>query len=511
MRLGTCKIFTKTNKIPDYDSLECEKCYFEWEVLLVSDCSSNEIADVFIFVEDDSKLEIQLLANYNILEYNEIVNEIEQKFELNNEIQIDNLKYIVEQHASKNNKTTIKKDSNSLRNNHSKQGISSVRVDSDKLDRLMNLVSELVTTQARLGLFAESQELPELTAISENIQKLTRELRDNAFSIVLIPIETMITRFQRLVRDLSVELGKKVAFVTSGLETELDKTLIENLLDPIMHILRNSMDHGLETPEERIRQGKPLEGKITFKAYHYGANVYIEIADDGKGINKQAILKKAIESKIIHPDQNLTEKEIFELLFKSGLSTATKVTDVSGRGVGMDVVRKKINEIRGEIEIESELGKGTKITIKLPLTLSIIDGLLVKIHNNFYIMPLGAVNKIIVEKHKKLANTYNNTLPLDGKQVVFFNLREEFGLPETEEENEEIIIVNYEDEVVGFTVDNVVGEYQAVLKPLGKYYKNQEIISGATILGDGTVALVIDTNKTIRKFTKQLLKDDRNV
>ena len=234
------------------------------------------------------------------------------------------------------------------------QTISSIRVASDKLDQLMNLVSELVTTQARLSLYAENDGNPELLNIAENVQKLSRQLRDNAFSIVLIPIENMLTRFQRLVRDLSKELKKEVVFEAEGTDTELDKTIIENLTDPLMHILRNSLDHGIEIPQVRIEKGKPAQGKILLKAFYSGANVIIQVFDDGAGIDANIIRTKAIQKGLINPDIPLTKKEILDLIFIPGFSTAANVTDVSGRGVGMDVVKRKIADIRGEVDVESQ-------------------------------------------------------------------------------------------------------------------------------------------------------------
>jgi two-component system chemotaxis sensor kinase CheA len=258
----------------------------------------------------------------------------------------------------------------------------------------MNLVSEMVTTQARLSLYAEQDGRPELLNIAENVQKLSRQLRDNAFSIVLIPIENMLTRFQRLVRDLSKELKKEVVFEAEGIDTELDKTIIENLTDPLMHILRNSLDHGIELPDIRMKLGKPRVGKILLKAFYSGANVIIQIFDDGAGIDPNFIRAKAVNKGLISSEAQLSKREILDLVFIPGFSTASKVTDVSGRGVGMDVVKRKIADIRGEVDLESEVGAGTTLTIKLPLTLSIIDGLLVKIAEVFYVIPLTVIDKI---------------------------------------------------------------------------------------------------------------------
>ena len=245
------------------------------------------------------------------------------------------------------------------------------------------------------------------------------------------------------------------------------------------------------------------------KAFYSGANVIIQVFDDGAGIDANIIRTKAIQKGLINPDIPLTKKEILDLIFIPGFSTAANVTDVSGRGVGMDVVKRKIADIRGEVDVESEINVGTTLTIKLPLTLSIIDGLLVKVDEIFYVIPLSVIDKIYAIEHAKLMKAFNNTIVLDGEQIPFFYLRNEFELSEGQATHEQIIVVRYEDKRVGLALDNVIGEYQAVLKPLGKHYKKQEIISGATILGDGTIALVMDTNKAIKHFAyKTLITED---
>ena len=501
--LGESVAIPHLNKIPELNKLNPQKCYTYWEVFLATSEDINTITDVFIFVEEECTLEIQHLSDHNLLKNDAFVAKTREIRKSGKDIGITELQNFIKT-ISTNTRQLQKKQTNSKTNSKAKENaISSIRVSSDKLDHLMNLVSELVTTQARLSLFAEEEGNPELVMIAENVQKLSRQLRDNAFSIVLIPIENMLTRFQRLVRDLSSELKKEVTFITEGAETELDKTIIENLADPLMHILRNSLDHGIEKASEREKHGKPRQGKIVLKAFYSGASVHIKISDDGAGIDTDRLREKAIHKGLISADIQLSKKELLDLIFIPGFSTTEKITDVSGRGVGMDVVRRKISDIRGEVEVDSTIGAGTTITIKLPLTLSIIDGLLVRITDTHYVIPLSAVDKIFAVEHNKLVNTFNNLVILEEEQVPFYYLREEFGLPENTAETEQVVVVRYEEKRIGLTVDEVVGEYQAVLKPLGKYYKEQEIISGATILGDGTIALVLDTNKAIKQFSKQ--------
>lgn len=504
--LGDCLSVPITKKVPPLDEFDPNKCYTTWEIFLSTESDINAITDVFIFVEDECLLQVNLISEFNIVETPQFLQLVSDLKKNQKEIGLAQLQDFVGTLNTPEVKQQLSKGKEEKLNSITKdQTISSIRVASDKLDQLMNLVSELVTTQARLTLYAENDGNAELMSIAENVQKLSRQLRDNAFGIVLIPIENMLTRFQRLVRDLSKELKKDVVFEAEGTDTELDKTIIENLTDPLMHILRNSLDHGIEIPAVRAAKGKSEQGKILLKSFYSGANVIIQIFDDGAGIDAAIIRTKAIQKGLINPDIVMTKKEILDLIFIPGFSTAANVTDVSGRGVGMDVVKRKISDIRGEVEVESEVNVGTTLTIKLPLTLSIIDGLLVKIEETFFVIPLTVIDKIYAVEHTKLAQAFNNTIVLDGEQISFFNLRAEFDMEESTSVYEQAIVIRYEDKRVGLVVDTVIGEYQAVLKPLGKHYKRQEIISGATILGDGTIALVMDTNKAIKHFAYRTL------
>jgi two-component system chemotaxis sensor kinase CheA len=319
----------------------------------------------------------------------------------------------------------------------------------------------------------------------------------------------MFGRFQRMVRDISSSLGKEVEFVTEGGETELDKTIIETLTDPLMHILRNSLDHGIEKAADRVTKGKSPGGKLILKSFYSGVFVYIQIIDDGKGINVETIRDKAISKGIIKSTDNLSDKEILDLIFYAGFSTAEKITDVSGRGVGMDVVKRNIADLRGSILVESEVNVGTTLTIKLPLTLSIIDGLLVTVDKVNYIIPLSVITKCYSVKNEDMANNFNRLLTLDGEQVPYINLREEFGYTVQGSGETLLIAVNNGDRVVGITVDMIIGEYQAVIKPLGRHHKKQDFVSGASILGDGTIALVLDTNKVIDLYTNNIKREEK--
>ncbi|MGE5418659.1 MAG: chemotaxis protein CheA, partial [Chloroflexota bacterium] len=360
------------------------------------------------------------------------------------------------------------------------------------------------TTQAGLSLLAERISNKELLAVAEDVEKLSRRLRDNTFGIRLIPIENMITRFQRLVRELSHDLDKDIAFVVEGSEIELDKTIIEGLIDPVMHIIRNSADHGIETADVRAKSGKPAKGTIMLKAYHSGANVLIKITDDGAGINTEKLKEHAIKKGLVKEDSMPGRKELLDLIFLPGFTTSENITKISGRGVGMDVVKKKISELRGEVYLESIPGQGTVITIKLPITLSIIDGLLVEINRSYYVIPLHSVNRCFEFRHETLVNAVNNMIFISDSHIPFIYLRKEFGINSAPPDVEQVIVIEYSGFLIGLAVDYIVGEYQAVLKSLGSMYLHQDFVSGATILGDGTVALILDPNKIISSFTYRL-------
>jgi two-component system chemotaxis sensor kinase CheA len=501
-RLGTNYVLPRTHLVPELTGLDTSMAYLYWEIVLATEAGEDALRDVFILVPEGTQWSVRSVAPGNLFNGPDFTQWLAERSlseaelapaEFESFVQIPSTAGPVAAVAEKH--TTEKKETGV---HHTEAVASSIRVASDKLDSLMNLVSELVTTQARLSLFTEQNPLPELIAIAENVEKISRQLRDNTFNICLIPLETIVTRFQRLVRDLSHELGKEVVFLTEGTDTELDKTIIENLADPLLHILRNSIDHGVETAEERRKKGKPAQGTILLKAFYSGAHVHIEIKDDGAGIDVRKVREKALSRGLIHPDAVLTEKEIFDLIFVPGFSTAAQVTDVSGRGVGMDVVRRKISDLRGEVEVQSAVNAGTTIINKLPLTLSILDGLLVAIGDTRFVIPLPVVGKCYDIEHTHLVGTYNNLIHLDGEAVPYFYLRGEFGIEGQAPEIEKLVVIRYEDKKVGLTVDEILGEYQAVLKPLGKLYRKQEMVSGASILGDGSIALVLDTNKIIK-------------
>lgn len=490
--LGQGEAIVYSAKLPLLEEINPTHCYLAWDVIIATSESPEKIEDVFLFVEDEASIEIVDLGEGNLLEQPAFQDKIKQARKA---AKLPPLDFWKEVQKKESGGKTVAQQQNVQ--------VSSIRVATDKLDSLMNLVSELVTTQARLSLLAEQVDQGELVSIAEEVEKISRRLRDNAFSICLIPIEHLFTRFQRMVRDISQELGKQVDFITEGGDTEMDKAIIDCLADPLMHILRNSLDHGIETVAQRVENGKAGKGRIVLKAFYSGTYVHIQIADDGAGIDPEKVRKKAISKGIISADKVMQEKEIIELIFAPGFSTTEKVTEISGRGVGMDVVRQKVNELRGEVDLQSVMGSGTTLTIKLPLTLSIIDGLLVKIADTSYIIPLSAIDRCCETWAGKL-NTFNELFGFEGEQLPYIDLRSNFEQQSfTEDPNAivHIVLIRFEHLRVGLIVDQILGEYQAVLKPLGKHYRNQKFLSGGSILGDGTIALVLDTQKTIQYFT----------
>ncbi len=374
-----------------------------------------------------------------------------------------------------------------------KESMHSLRVDAAKLDDLVNLVGELVIAQARLTQLASGLAHPALTSVAEEIERLSNELRDNTLGIRMLPIGTTFSRFRRLVRDLSSEMHKSIELVTEGGETELDKTVIEQLNDPLVHLLRNSIDHGIEPPEERLAAGKPETGSIVLSAEHAGGEVVLSILDDGRGMDPARIRAKAEEKGLVSPETRLSESEIYNLVFLPGFSTAEKITNVSGRGVGMDVVKRSMDALRGKIDIQSELGKGSRITIKLPLTLAIIDGLQVKAGEDQYIIPLSLVEECVELSHEDgPASGRGRTIRLRGEIVPYIRLREAFGLAGEAPGIEQVVVTRFEGERAGIAVDQVIGQQQTVIKSLGSYIGTVAGISGATINGDGTMSLILD-------------------
>lgn len=521
--LGDYTCIPEPDNVPALSKLNAEKCFLAYEILLTTKESINIIRDVFIFVEKHSELAItkiesqsdamgsftskrlgEILVEKGLLSGNDLENALHEQKRVG-EVLVESKK------VSKSAVQGALREQQHLKMAMDKKAFAmstaTIRVASGKLDNLVDLVGELVTYQARLSQTAGETKHAELVQIAEHVERLTSELRDNAMSMRMLPVGMTFNRYRRLVHDLSADMNKKNEMITSGGETELDKTVIERLNEPLVHLIRNSIDHGIESPQARKTAGKPETGTILLSARHSGAFVLLEISDDGAGLDNSAIKEKAVSRGLMTPDQELPDKELYQFLFHPGFSTAAEVTSISGRGVGMDVVKKQIEGLGGSVFIESTYGQGTKITMKLPLTLAIIDGFLVRCGQEFYVFPMANVvecMELTPEKRKEhpdrgFMNVRNAAMPIIG-------LRDVFGIEGQKPDIEQIVILQIDEMKTGVLVDSIIGDFQTVIKPLGKLYKKIRGVSGATILGDGTIALIVDMNGIFNILKNEVMK-----
>jgi len=399
----------------------------------------------------------------------------------------------------------VKKEESNQKNTVVKHATSkTIRVSIDRLDILMNLFEELVIDRGRLQSIASEVNHSELNETVERMSRTMGDLQNIVLTMRMIPIETVFNRFPKMVRTLSRDLKKKINLEILGAETELDRTVIDEIGDPLVHLIRNSVDHGIESPEVRLANGKPEEGNVTLRAYHSGNYVFIEIEDDGAGINRERVLKKAISKGIVSKEAalSLSDKQINELILSSGFSTAEVISDISGRGVGLDVVKTTIESLGGNISIESTEGVGSIFSIQLPLTLSIISVMLVEIEQETYAIPLSSIIETSIIKNSDILNAHNQkVIDFRGKVVPLIFLDEIFDVPRAESKEDEyhsVVIVRKGDKLAGLVVDTFIGQQEIVLKSLGNYLTNIFAISGATILGNGKVALIIDCNALMK-------------
>ena len=517
--LGRCRVVAQTDALPFLPDFDPEACYTYWDIILTTARGLDAVRDVFIFVEDDCEVKIDVIDDGNELQNDEVkrigdilvergdvaqsaIDAVVKSRKLLGEILIehrlvspDKVESALAEQEQLREVRQERDTSGSGRN----EAVSSLRVPAEKLDALVDLVGELVTIQSRLSQTAAGRDDGELTAIAEEVERLTAELRDQTLNIRMLPIGTTFSKFKRLVRDLARDLGKEIEMKTSGAETELDKTVIEKLNDPLVHIIRNSIDHGIETPEARRAVGKAPRGTIHLSAVHSGDSVVIEIADDGKGLDQEAIRRKGVQRGLIAEHDELAPGELFQLIFAPGFSTAGKVTNVSGRGVGMDVVKRAIEALRGTIELTSRPDLGTTIRIKIPLTLAIIESLLVRIGDGSFVLPLAQVEECIELTGRDIARAHGRHLARVRDQLVpYIPLRERFAIEGPLPSIQQVVITRCNGQRVGLVVDHVIGEHQTVIKTLGRMYREAQGLSGATILGDGTVALILDIAQLVR-------------
>ena len=485
-QLGSLYATASMGGIPPLGELDAERCYVTWDMMLTTSSSREAIRDVFIFVEDSCELTIEPTAG---LSPRPVV-----------------ANAVASTPAPEAPKAADKTSPPwGRRASDTPESASSIRVPAAKLDQFVNLVGELVTVQARLVEFATRREDPEVVTVSEEIERLTTALRENSISIRMLPIRATFERFRRLVHDLARDLHKEVELAIEGADTELDKSVIDQLNDPLMHLIRNSMDHGIEPPETRLAAGKRASATIRLAARHSGASVLITVADDGGGINATAVRERAIEKGLAAPDAQLSESEIFNFILAPGFSTAKKVTDVSGRGVGMDVVRRSVEGLRGTIDIASKPGAGTTVTLRLPLTLAIIDGLLVRVERAYFVLPLATTLECIELSSEDIEKANGKHVAnVRGQIIPYIRLREYFNMKEKRPEREQIMVAETESGRYGFAVDQVLGDHQTVIKNLGRFYRHVDLVSGATILGNGTVALILDPHRLVREAIRTM-------
>jgi two-component system chemotaxis sensor kinase CheA len=480
--LGPCTFTGLVDTIPELESIDPEVPYLGWQIDLVHEDPRSAIDDVFLFLRDGMELSVEPLAAVAApAPVIEAPAPVAVAAPVAAPVPAKPAPAKAEAAPGKEKAATAEQPGSSL------------RVPAERLDELMDRVGELVIAQARLTEIAASSSDTNLKTIAEELERLSSGLRDTTMGIRMVPIGTLFSRFRRLIHDLSHDLGKDIEFITTGEDTELDKTMIERLADPLVHLIRNSVDHGLESPEKREAAGKPPKGTVRLSAVYAGAEVAISVSDDGAGLNAERIRAKAEENGIITPETKLTEQELNHLIFAPGFSTAKEVTSLSGRGVGMDVVKRTIDGLRGSIDVATKTGQGSTMTLRLPLTLAIIDGMLVRVGNSRYTIPLAAVEECV--ELPALADTGSrgrSFLDIRGDLVPFLRLRDIFNAKTPADEHQKVVIVSSGDVRVGLVVDQIIGNNQTVIKQLSKMHAGLKTFSGATILGDGTVALILD-------------------
>ena len=531
------EIITLYTELPGSATIDAESCYLAYEISFDSNAEKALIEGAFDFVREDSHIHI-IPPHSKIEEYLELIEALSNEDLKLGEILVmcgsltsyELHKIIDLQRAYESEDVGLRRKlgeiaveegyvqtevlnaalqkQEKIRNDKDKDKTQqSVRVDADKLDTLINLIGELVIAGAGIETGVRASGLSDLVEASQTLIRMIEDVRDSALNLRMVQIGDTFNRFQRVVRDVSKELGKEIQLQITGGETELDKTVVEKIGDPLTHLVRNAIDHGIEPQEIRLQRGKPAMGTVKLNAYHESGSIVVEVADDGGGLNRDKILSKAINKGLVDIDYDISDKEIFNLIFEAGFSTADQVSNLSGRGVGMDVVRRNIEALRGTIELDVKEGAGTIVRIRLPLTLAIIDGFMMGVGKASYVVPLD-----IVEECMELTNYERNScqgksvINLRGEVLPFIRLREHFRNPGKAGKRENIVVVKYGNQKAGFVVDRLMGELQTVIKPLGTLFRNIKGISGSTILGTGEVALILDTPALIQDAINREIK-----
>ena len=473
--LGDAVVTCHDDRVPPLREMDPTVCHLWWTIELDTSKGRDAIDEVFIFASD-CEIEIEDSTPDAVP-------------------QVDPVQEASAKKAPSQTKPAAKQE-----DKPAAQKSDSVRVQSQRLDELMDQLGELVIAQARLNRIAGDLGDATLAGTAEEIENLVSGLRDSILSIRMLPIEPVFTKFRRVVRDLSTELGKAVTLRARGGETEVDKNVIDSLTEPLVHIIRNSIDHGIELPEARRAAGKPEQARVDLHARQSGGKVLISIADDGAGLDAEAIRERAVERGLIAPDAELSEEQLYGLIFEPGFSTAKTLSSVSGRGVGMDAVRRVIEDLQGTVEVRSQKGVGTEVTLCLPLTLAIIDGLLVKVGEESFVVPLSSVEECVeLPPSDDVRASGRSILRIRDELVPFLSLDRLFGFERLDSDDRRVVITSIEGRRMGLVVDQVIGQYQTVIKPLSIYHRTIEGLAGSTILGDGSVALILDAAAVVRR------------
>lgn len=490
--LGTCRIVADRSGIPALDELVPTDLHISWDVELLTTEPRSAIDDVFIFVMDDMELKVEEIA-------------VPAQAPAVTAPATPVAAPVAAQTAAPAPSAVAAPAAVSTSGDaKSAKANENVRVPAERLDELMDRVGELVIAQSRLSQLAGGSGDLTLRAVSEDVERLSGELRDTMMVLRMVPVTHLFSRFRRLVHDLANETGKRIELITEGETTEVDKSVIERLADPLVHLVRNSCDHGLETADERLASGKTEAGHIHLSARQQAGEVIITIKDDGRGINKERVRAKAESSGLIAANASLTDQEIYQLIFQPGFSTASQVTNLSGRGVGMDVVKRTIDALRGTINVVSRPGEGSEISLAIPLTLAIIDGLLVRVGNGRYVIPLSAVEECLeLSIEEDMRSRGRSFISLRDSLVPFLRLRDLFRTNTAPDPFQKVVVISTGSERVGLVVDQIIGDHQTVIKGMSKLHHDVSTFSGATILGDGDVALILDVGHLVAEGQQQ--------